>query len=192
MKAGGDRDGHALPVGFLLLERDFIVMLSQLNNPYAPWSPVPDGKSMPARTEGARLLTKGMTMNRLRLKLRKLMPAAMTAAMASTGLFVGSAHAQTAPGTVVARVGEATISQTDIEQLLRTMPEATRAEAKANRAGLENWMRERLVGEALLREAQSKGWAERAEVKARIDAAVRETTARIVASTYLASVAPVP
>jgi peptidylprolyl isomerase len=107
---------------------------------------------------------------------------------------MGVAAAQApAPGAaVVARLGEATVRQDEVERLLQALPEAERTAAKADRASLDAWLRQRLVSEALLREARAKGWADRPEVKAQIDAAVREVTARIVSSSYLDSVSQVP
>ncbi|MGO4154013.1 peptidylprolyl isomerase [Cupriavidus sp. YAF13] len=105
---------------------------------------------------------------------------------------VQAAEPATAGGLVVARAGSVTVGQDDVERLLQGLPEADRAAARSNRAGIENWLRQRLASEALLREAQGKAWAERPEVKARVDAAVREIAARIVTSTYLESVTQVP
>ena len=93
---------------------------------------------------------------------------------------------------VVARIGEVTIGQDEIEKLLQTLPETERAAVKADRASLDGWLRQRLVSEALLRDARAKGWADRPDVKAKIDAATREITARIVATSYLESVSQVP
>lgn len=92
----------------------------------------------------------------------------------------------------VANLGSINISAAEVQQLLRAMPEGERAKVKSNREGLENWLRQRLAGEALLRDAQRKKWAERPEVKSRIDAAVKETTARIVTGTYLESLVKLP
>nr|WP_240154445.1 peptidylprolyl isomerase [Comamonas sp. Tr-654] len=92
----------------------------------------------------------------------------------------------------VARLGNISISSTEVQQLLRAMPESERVKVQANREGLENWLRQRLAGEALLHEAQQKKWAERPEVKARIDAAVKDVTARVISTSYLASVAKLP
>ncbi|MBP7351543.1 MAG: peptidylprolyl isomerase [Comamonas sp.] len=72
------------------------------------------------------------------------------------------------------------------------MPESERAKVKSNREGLENWLRQRLAGEAVLREAQQKKWAERPEVRARVDAAVKDVTARVVSSSYLESIVQLP
>lgn len=44
----------------------------------------------------------------------------------------------------------------------------------------------------MLREARSKGWGDRPEIKARVDAAVKDVTARIITTAYLESVAQVP
>jgi peptidylprolyl isomerase len=107
---------------------------------------------------------------------------------------MGVAAAQApAPGqAVVARLGEATVRQDEVERLLQALPEAERTAVKADRASLDAWLRQRLVSEALLRDARAKGWADRPEVKAQIDAAVREVTSRIVSSSYLDSVSQVP
>jgi peptidylprolyl isomerase len=48
------------------------------------------------------------------------------------------------------------ISSAEVQQLLRAMPESERAKVKSNREGLENWLRQRLAGEAVLREAQQR------------------------------------
>lgn len=92
----------------------------------------------------------------------------------------------------VANLGSINISAAEVQQLLRAMPEGERAKVKSNREGLENWLRQRLAGEALLRDAQRKKWAERPEVKSRIDAAVKETTARVVTGSYLESLVKLP
>lgn len=92
----------------------------------------------------------------------------------------------------VANLGSINISAAEVQQLLRAMPEGERAKVKSNREGLEDWLRQRLAGEALLRDAQRKKWAERPEVKSRIDAAVKETTARIVTGSYLESLVKLP
>jgi len=107
---------------------------------------------------------------------------------------VGVAAAQApAPGNaVVARMGEVTVGQDEVEKLLQALPEAERAAVKADRASLDGWLRQRLLSEALLRDARGKGWADRPEVKAKVDAAVREATARVVAASYLESVSQVP
>lgn len=93
---------------------------------------------------------------------------------------------------VVAKLGAISISSAEVQQLLRAMPEGERAKVKSNREGLENWLRQRLAGEALLREAEQKKWAERPEVKARIDAAIKDVTTRIVSASYLESVVRLP
>lgn len=113
------------------------------------------------------------------------------ACAASLALAAGGAFAQGAD-PAVARLGAITIGQAEVERMLQAMPAAERTAVRGNRAGLENWLRQRVAGEALAREAQGKNWAARPEVKSRIDEAVKEVTARIVTSTYLASVAQLP
>lgn len=121
--------------------------------------------------------------NAVGLALAMLLSSTLTQAAAST------AKPQE---PVVARLGNIRISSAEIQQLLRAMPESERVKVQANREGLENWLRQRLAGEALLREAQQKKWAERPEVKARIDAATKDVTARVISTSYLASVAKLP
>lgn len=96
------------------------------------------------------------------------------------------------PSPAVAKLGSISISSAEVQQLLRAMPESERVKVQGNRAGLENWLHQRLTSEALLREAQEKKWAERPEVKALIEASVKDVTARIVSTSYLASVAKLP
>lgn len=136
-------------------------------------------------------------MNRMTLKIQSMLPPVRTALGLLLASWLSAAPVQAAEpavaaGPVVARAGAVTVGQDDVERLLQGLPEADRAAARNHRAGIENWLRQRLAGEALLREAQAKGWAERPEVKARVDAAAREISARIVSSTYLESVAQVP
>lgn len=92
----------------------------------------------------------------------------------------------------VAKLGSISISSAEVEQLLRNMPEGERAKVKSNPEAVQNWLRQRLAGEALLREAQQKKWAERPEVKSLIDIAVKDATARIVSTSYLESLVKLP
>lgn len=130
-------------------------------------------------------------MNRMKKLSSRIAPGLRTAVGVMLGTCIGVAAAQ-APGPTVARLGDLSIGQAEVEQLIQGMPEAERAALKGNRAAIDNWLRQRLASEALLREARSKGWAERPEVKARLDAAMKEITQRIVSSSYLESVAQVP
>jgi peptidylprolyl isomerase len=126
--------------------------------------------------------------------------AAALVVLASSVGAVGVAHAQAQapapvamPGNaVVARVGDVTVGQDEVEKLLQTLPEAERAAVKADRATLDGWLRQRLLSEAVLRDARAKGWADRPEVKAKVDAATREIAARVVSTSYLESVSQVP
>lgn len=106
---------------------------------------------------------------------------------------LGSAAAQ-APvaGPTVASLGSVAIAQSEVERLLQGLPEAQRNALKSQPAGLQDWLQQRVASEALLREAQQKQWAERPEVKARIDAAQREIRERIVSSSYLDAVTQLP
>jgi peptidylprolyl isomerase len=106
---------------------------------------------------------------------------------------VGTACAQSATaGKPVASLGAITVSQTDLEQMLQGLQPAQRAALKNNRAGVENLVRQRINGEALLREARSKGWADKPEIKTRIDAAVKEITERVITATFIEAMSQVP
>ena len=123
-------------------------------------------------------------------RLRTL-AALLLAASASLGAAAQQIAAPTG-APVVARLGELTVRQDEVEKLLQALPDAERAAVKDNRASVEGWLRQRLLGEALLKEARDKGFTDKPEVKAKIDAAVRELTARIVTTGYLESVSQVP
>ncbi|RXZ38297.1 peptidylprolyl isomerase [Oxalobacteraceae bacterium CAVE-383] len=108
----------------------------------------------------------------------------------------GAAAAQTASapanaGAVVARMGTVTLGTAEVQRMYKDLPEADRAAVQKDRAASEKWLRGRLTAEALLREARSKGVADKPEVKARIADAMREVTANIVSSAYLESVSQV-
>ena len=121
----------------------------------------------------------------------RTLAALLLAASASLGAAAQQIAAPTG-APVVARLGELTVRQDEVEKLLQALPDAERAAVKDNRASVEGWLRQRLLGEALLKEARDKGFTDKPEVKAKIDAAVRELTARIVTTGYLESVSQVP
>ena len=124
------------------------------------------------------------------------LPVARTVIGVLLASVLGSALAQTsaanASGPVVASMGTIKIGTGEVERMLQEAPPAERAAAKNNRAGVENLLRQRLTSEAVLKEARSKGWADKPEVKARIDAATREISERIVTSAFLESVVQIP
>ncbi len=114
-----------------------------------------------------------------------------TVALLAACAFGVATQAQSA-GPIVASLGRISISQNDVENLLNSMPQAERMAAKSNRELIDNWLRQRLATQALLDEAQRKGWADRPEVKGRIDASVAELTQRIVTTSYLESLVQLP
>jgi peptidylprolyl isomerase len=107
---------------------------------------------------------------------------AMAAAPAPAASSTGSS------GPAVARMGSVSVPQSELEQMLRSVPDSTRAQIKSNRASLEKWLRDRIASEALLKEAASKNWADRPEIRAQIESDTRE----IVGQSYLASVSKLP
>jgi parvulin-like peptidyl-prolyl isomerase len=95
-------------------------------------------------------------------------------------------------GSVVAKLGTITLGTAEVQRLYKDLPDGDRAAVQSNRTAAENWLRGRLTAEALLREARSKGWADKPEIKARVADAMREITARIVNTAYLESVSQIP
>lgn len=128
----------------------------------------------------------------MKKRIKSSSAAAALVMLASSVGAVGIAGAQTTAPAVVARLGEITVGQDEVEKLLQALPEGERAAVRADRAQLDSWLRDRLLGEAVLRDARASGWADKPEVKAKIDAAAREITARIVSTSYLESVSQVP
>jgi peptidylprolyl isomerase len=125
----------------------------------------------------------------------KLIPAARTVIGVLLASFMAAAAVQASAadaGPVVASMGSIKIDAGEVQRMLQDAPEADRAAAKSNHAGVENLLRQRLTSEAVLREARSKGYADKPEVKARIDAATREITSRIVTAAFLEATVQVP
>lgn len=124
----------------------------------------------------------------------QLLPVARTVMGVLLATVLGAAAAQTpaASGPVVASMGAIKISAGEVEHMLQDAPPAERAAAKSNRAGVENLLRQRLTSEAVLKEARSKGWADKPEVKARVEAATREISERIVTAAFLESTVQIP
>jgi len=122
-------------------------------------------------------------MKRIEFKVKAILPSVLAAfGIMMAGSAVAQSPAPATPGKTVAQLGALSIGQDEVTRLLQAMPDAQREAAKSNRAGVEGWLRQRLISDALLKEAQSKGWAERPEIKAKL----------MVMSSYLESVAPVP
>ncbi|MGT2429768.1 peptidylprolyl isomerase [Cupriavidus basilensis] len=185
----------AVAPSLLLLGRECFVMLLRCNEERTavrgPGGAAGSRVCAPAHPE-KRVPTQ---MNRLKLHVQAVLPPVRTAIGILLASWLSAAPvqaAESAASPVVARLGTITVGQDDVARLLQGLPDADRAAARSNRAGIENWLRQRLASEALLREAQAKGWADQPEMKARVDAAVREISARIVSTTYLESVTQVP
>lgn len=109
----------------------------------------------------------------------------------------GVAGAQTNPSPATATkpvvtLGALSVDQGEVEKMLQTLPPGERTAIKNDPSALQNWLRQRVTSEAVLREARSKGWADRPEVKARIEAAVAEVTNHVIATTFLDSLTQVP
>jgi parvulin-like peptidyl-prolyl isomerase len=91
------------------------------------------------------------------------------------------ALAQTA---VVAKTGQATVTQADITTVLKSVSPDVRTRLAADPAKLDQVVRNRLAVAAVLAEASSKGWDKQPQVQAMIDEARRD----VIMRSYLASV----
>ncbi|GGB95548.1 peptidylprolyl isomerase [Oxalicibacterium flavum] len=129
----------------------------------------------------------------MKYKNRTLMPLIRSLAGVVMLSAIGISTAQTVAGDKpVATLGSASIGQNEIARMLQGMPDAERAAIRGNRAGVENWLRQRLAAEVLLNEAKKNGWSNRPEIRERIDLAVKDVTERVITTTYIESVSQVP
>jgi peptidylprolyl isomerase len=98
-----------------------------------------------------------------------------------------AAPAASAAGPV-AKMGALEVQGSEVDQALRSLPQATRDQLKANRPMLEKLVRAQLAEKALINQAQAQNWGQRPEIKAMEEAATRQ----IILRTYLDSVSKVP
>jgi peptidylprolyl isomerase len=96
-----------------------------------------------------------------------------------------SVLAQTA---VVAKTGQASVTQADITAVLKSVNPEVRTQLAADPAKLDQLVRNRLAVAAVLAEASSKGWEKQPQVQAMIDEARRD----VIMRSYLASVSTPP
>ena len=115
--------------------------------------------------------------------MRRIMP--RLALLLLGGLLSGAAGAQPS-GDVVARRGDIQLSVNDLKDALRYADPAQRDQLLNNPTALAEFVRERLLRQALLNEARSAAWDQKIDVQARISDA-RDT---ILVQTWLASRVP--
>ncbi|SHH24799.1 peptidylprolyl isomerase [Pollutimonas bauzanensis] len=108
------------------------------------------------------------------------------------GKVPGAAQARDDGSPPVARMGSATITQAELQDMLQQIPPTQRMQLAARREALEDLLWQRLAERYLVRDARKANWAQQPQVKAQIDAAARELSDRIVAATYLQQQAKVP
>jgi peptidylprolyl isomerase len=133
----------------------------------------------------------------MKSKAKIFMPVARIAVGVLLTSLIGAASAQTAAagasaGPVVASLGKVTLKQSDVRRLIQDMSDADRNAILSNHTTAETWVRQRITGEAVVAEARSKGWADKPEIKAKIDEAAREIAVRIISNAYLESLAQIP
>ncbi len=89
-----------------------------------------------------------------------------------------------AQGDVVARAGQASVTQADMTTLLKSLSPDVRTRLAADPARLDDVVRAKLAAAAVLAEANAKGWQKQPEVVALID----DTRRDVIVRSYLASV----
>ncbi|SFH85173.1 peptidylprolyl isomerase [Paraburkholderia megapolitana] len=94
-------------------------------------------------------------------------------------------HAQ---GDVIASTAQASVTQTDIDTLIKSLNADSRTRLAADPAALDQIVRLTLAQKTALAEAKSKGWDKQPQVQAAIDQAQRD----IVMRSYLGSVSAPP
>jgi peptidylprolyl isomerase len=96
-----------------------------------------------------------------------------------------AAHAQ---GDVIARAGDASVTQADMTAFLKALGPDVRTRLAADPARLDQLVRAKLATTAVLAEAHAKGWDKQPQVTALIDEARRD----VILRSYLASVSAPP
>ncbi|KLU24853.1 peptidylprolyl isomerase [Caballeronia mineralivorans PML1(12)] len=111
-----------------------------------------------------------------------------TVALVLSGLMVCAPLVAWAQDGVIASAGGASVTQSDITNLLKSLDADTRARLAADPARLDQLVRARLAQAAVLTEAKAKGWDKQPQVKQLVEQAQRDAVAR----SYLASLSAPP
>ncbi|MGF6304853.1 peptidylprolyl isomerase [Paraburkholderia sp. WC7.3d] len=109
-------------------------------------------------------------------------------AMVFGGLVLSLPLAGYAQSDVIASVGKASVTQADIEALIKPLSPDNRLRLAAEPATLDQMVRAQLADKSVLAEAKVKGWDRQPQVQAAIENAQRE----IIVRSYLASVSAPP
>jgi peptidylprolyl isomerase len=90
------------------------------------------------------------------------------------------------PADVVAQRGDLRLTVADVRDMLAHTDPATRTRLEASPAALAGFVRDRLLDEAILNEARSKGWDQRPDVMQRI----AEARDAVIVQSYAAGLSP--
>ena len=102
-------------------------------------------------------------------------------------LFVIAADQPPAPAPdIVAQRGDVRLTGTDLKDALSLLDPAARAQVTATPQSLANFVRERVLNQSVLAEAEAKKWETRPDIARRIN----ETRDAVILQTYLASLVP--
>jgi peptidylprolyl isomerase len=127
--------------------------------------------------------------------LWRMIGVGVVSALVSGSLVAGLVRQERTPsvadvdGSVVARLGEgASLHSGELRQRLQALPADSLAAVSANRALLEQWLKDRLVERALVNEALARDWTARDTVAA----AIRQVTEQLVLQDYLGALSEPP
>lgn len=105
-------------------------------------------------------------------------------AMLAAMVLFGTPLVALAGNDVVANAAQISVTQDDVETLVKSLSPEGRTRLAADPAAMDRLVRSTLEQKAVLAEAKAKGWETQPQVQAAIDAARRD----VIVRTYLASV----
>ncbi|PTB22418.1 peptidylprolyl isomerase [Trinickia symbiotica] len=100
------------------------------------------------------------------------------------GLALGTPLVALAQGDVIANTAQASVTESDIATLMKSLSPEGRTRLAADPAAMDRVVRSALVQRAVLAEAKAKGWDKEPQVKSAVEEAQRD----VVVRSYLASV----
>ncbi|WP_144152904.1 peptidylprolyl isomerase [Paraburkholderia sp. BCC1885] len=112
----------------------------------------------------------------------------VTRVMLLAGLIGSASCGAWAQSDVIASAGQVSVTQSDIEKLVKPLSAENRERLAADPSRLDQVVRANLAEKAALAEAKAKGWDKQPQVQAMIEQAQRE----VIIRSYVTSVAAVP
>lgn len=120
--------------------------------------------------------------------MRKVLPQTFRTILGVSMLCAWLASPALAADKVVARSGNTTVTQDELETFLRGLDAPARQRLAADKPTLERLVQGRLAQKTVLAEAEAKGWAKKPEVAAM----ARDASQQVVVRSYLESISQAP